>query len=449
MQSATSRAWYAAAVFGVFFVISFLDRQIFAVLVSPIKADLQLTDLELSYVGGLSFVLFYVVFGLPMGRLADQYNRKLILGCGLVLWTSATTLCGFATQYWHLLALRMGVGLGEAALAPCAFSILADLFPRHRLATAVSICTAGAAIGLGMAYLGGAVVLDWSQHLAGNDGLVSVPLLGDLAPWRIVLTSVGVAGLLFSSLLLTLAEPLRQHARRGPAQLEDAAVAINEIVLFLKCHASSFLCVFVGMGFVSLSVYAGGFWDIAFFERTYGQAPQVSGVYYGIVALVSQAIGNLIGGLSADYLTHKRSQDAKLLVLGVAAVFCVGFRFAYPMMPTFQWALAFVTPAIILNSLPYGVAGAAVQIMSPARMRGQMTALYYFVQSIIGMGIGPTSVAFLTERILGNLDWIGLAIALVGGGAQLIAAVLFLAGLRPYQRTLAAALQCDAQAART
>jgi MFS family permease len=447
VRSGSSNPWYVASVFGAFFVLSFLDRQIFAVLVTPIKTDLHLSDLQISYVGGVSFVIFYVLFGLPMGRLADVYNRKHILWFSVVLWTAATTACGLATRYWHLLVLRMGVGLGEAALAPCAFSMLADLFPRHRLATAVSICTAGAAVGLGMAYLGGAVVLRWAQQAAGPDGLLAVPVFGDLAPWRVVLIAVGIPGMLMSLLLLTIAEPARRHAGANPARTRERSVPLSEVLRYLRAHWTGFLSLFVGMGFVSLSVYACGFWDITFFERTYGVPPHVSGVYYGLLAVISQAIGNMIGGLSADYLTQKRSRDAKLLVLAVGALACIGFRLAYPMMPTFESALLLVTPAVILNSMPYGVAGAAVQIMAPARMRGQMTGLYNFVQNLIGFGFGPTSVALLTEGVFEDLNRVGLAIALVGAGAQAVAAAVFFAGLKPYQTTLAAAADADARSA--
>ena len=139
-------SWYVAIIFAIFFVFSFVDRQIIGVIVEPMKADLILSDLQLSYIGGLSFVIFYTVFGIPIGRMADTYNRKWMILIGVVLWTSATVLCAYANSYWQLIVLRMGVGLGEAALAPCAYSILADMFPRKRLALAISICTMGGCI---------------------------------------------------------------------------------------------------------------------------------------------------------------------------------------------------------------------------------------------------------------------------------------------------------------
>src|SRR5690606_10604796 len=191
------------------------------------------------------------------------------------LWTASTALCGAASRYWHLLVLRMGVGLGEAALAPCTFSMLADMFPRQRLATAVSICTAGAAVGLGLAYLGGAVALRWAEGLAGADGLVAVPLLRGVAPWPGVLIGIGLPGLLLSLLLFTVREPPRRTEADVAAEAGAPPVPLAEVFRYMYTHAAAFLCVFVGIGFVSLSVYAGGFWDIAFFQRSYGVPPQV------------------------------------------------------------------------------------------------------------------------------------------------------------------------------
>jgi len=188
-QSAQDRvgpyAWYVTAVFAVNFALSFTDRQIIGVLVQPMKAALRLTDVQIGLIGGLSFVVFFVCFGLPLGRLADAYNRKWLILAGITVWSASTVLCGFATRFWELLVLRMGVGLGEATLGPCAYSMLADIFPRSRLAMALSFCTMAGALGMGLAYSGGAMLLHWGTVAANANGTVSVPILGDLGSARI------------------------------------------------------------------------------------------------------------------------------------------------------------------------------------------------------------------------------------------------------------------------
>ena len=136
------------------YVLSFTDRQIIAVMIEPIKADLQLSDVQISLVGGLSFAIFYSTAGIFMGRLADRVNRPALIGVCVFIWSLTTALCGMATQFWHLL-LRMGVGLGESGLLPSTLSLLADYFEPRRLTTAMSVFLLGAPIGIGVAFAGG------------------------------------------------------------------------------------------------------------------------------------------------------------------------------------------------------------------------------------------------------------------------------------------------------
>lgn len=433
-ERVTPYAWYVAVVFSLFSALSFIDRLILAVLIEPMKAELDLTDVQLTLIGGLSFVIFYVIFGLAMGRLADTLNRKWIIYAGVVLWTSTTALCGLATRYVHLLLLRMGVGLGEAALAPCAFSILADLFPRRRLATGIAVCSMGASFGVGFAYLGGALVLEWANGLAGERGSVQVPLVGDLTPWRIVFLAVGLPGLVMSLLLFTIREP----PRRDPGAAGGAPPA-KDVLAYMWAHRRTILLHNVGIGFLSLASYAGGFWDIAFFERTYGWPPEQSGVLYGLLAMFAAAIGNLVTGMLADHSTSRWGWDTKIMMLLIVALASVVFRILYPLMPSAGWALAMVVPSLFLASAPYGVGAAAVQIMVPPRMRGQVTAFYYLVQTLIGLSLGPTLVAVFTEHVFEALEMLRYSLVIVGTAASLVAAVLFFLALNPYQVTLAQA----------
>lgn len=424
-------SWYVATLFAIFFVFSFVDRQIIGVLVEPMKADLLLSDLQLSYVGGLSFVIFYTVFGIPIGRLADTHNRKWVIIAGVVVWTSATAYCGFATSYWQLIVLRMGVGLGEAALAPCAYSILADMFPRNRLAMAISICTMGGAFGYGFAFLGGGLVLGWANAIAGDNALVDVFLLGELAPWRIVFLAVGLPGLLLSVLLLTVREPARDGSVDG-----GAAIPVSQVVNYMRTHARAFLCIFIGIGCINIGSYGASFWDIAFFERTYGWLPAKTGLLYGLAVTFGQFTGALIGGLLADKLTDKKNRDAKIYLLVFIAFSSLLLRLIYPMVPTPELALALIVPLSLVTGAPFGVAAAALQIMAPSRMRGQVTALYFLFQSLIGLGIGPTMVAFLTEQVFQDSQMLRYSLLLNGGVGLLLATLLFYFAQRPYQAAL-------------
>lgn len=429
-ESPSAYAWYVAIVFAIFFVFSFVDRQIIGILVPDMKGDLGLSDVQLSYIGGLSFVIFYTVFGIPMGRLADTYNRKWLIIFGVVAWTLATAACSLADEYWELLILRMGVGIGEAALAPCAYSILADIFPRHRLTLAISICTMGGAFGFGFAFLGGAAVLGWANGLVGDPGFINVPFFGDLTPWRIVFLAVGLPGLAFTAFLFTIREP----TRRGQS---NTVPPLSEVVKFMRRHWLALTAIYVGMGFLNVGSYGAAFWDITFFHRSYGWPPEQSGIFYGITATLGQFTGALIAGIVTDRLSRTASVDPKMKILMLIAFASIWLRLLYPLMPNSTMALTLILPLHVLTGAPFGIAAAALQILAPARMRGQITAVYFFAQSIIGLGLGPTLVAFLTEYMFQDLSMLRYSLLISGGAALALSTGIFYIGRKPYLVCLA------------
>jgi MFS family permease len=430
--------WYVTAVFALFFALSFTDRQIIGVVAESMKATLRLTDVQIGLIGGLGFVVFFVCFGLPLGRLADTHNRKWLIVAGVIIWSTSTVLCGLATRFWELLVLRMGVGLGEATLAPCAYSILADIFPRNRLAIALSFCTMAGALGMGLAYSGGAMLLQWGIASTNASGTVSLPIFGDMAPWRVVFVGVGIPGIILSALLFTIREPTRTAADG-----RIAASTLLEVISYVQTNWRTFLLHNVGMGFISITGYTASLWDIALFARTYHWPAADSGRFYGLMAMAGSILGALSGGWVADWLTRTRRRDAKLLVLATTAALCIPVRLLYPLMPTRELALDLAFVAVTLVAVPYGVAASALQIMTPSRMRGQLTAVYFFVQSLIGLGIGPTMVGLLTEHVFRDPQMLRYSLVITGGIAQILAAGLFLLALRPYQTTLINAQVAD------
>ena len=143
-------AWYAVAILVIAFIFSFVDRIIIGLLVEPIKQDLGVSDFGIGMLGGLAFAVFYALVGIPIGRLADRYSRRKIIGIGIFLWSLATAACGLAKNFWHLFLARVGVGVGEAALSPAAYSMIADFFPKEKLGRALGVYQAGAFVGAGI-----------------------------------------------------------------------------------------------------------------------------------------------------------------------------------------------------------------------------------------------------------------------------------------------------------
>ena len=203
-------SWYVVILLATFYLLSFVDRLIVGLLVEPIKAHLGLTDTQISLVHGFSFVVFYTLFGLFMGRLADIWNRRNLIAAGVVTWSLLTVLCGAASRFWHLLIFRIGVGLGEATLTPAAYSIISDYFPRERRATALSVFSAGVYFGLAAAFTGGAYLYRMIEIWLDSRGGLALPFVGAVHPWQLVFVAVGMPGLVMSTLLLTVAEPVRR-----------------------------------------------------------------------------------------------------------------------------------------------------------------------------------------------------------------------------------------------
>ena len=181
-------AWGAVALFCVAAVLSYTDRQILSLLVDPIRADLHISDTQVGVLQGVAFAVIYSFAGLPLGRLADLVERRYVIFAGIALWSVGTLICGYAGDFWSLFGGRVVVGVGEAALAPAAFSMISDMFPAERRGTALGVFIMGMAVGGGVAITIGGEVLG----LAASGAFAGVPGLRDLVPWRAVLVLLGV-----------------------------------------------------------------------------------------------------------------------------------------------------------------------------------------------------------------------------------------------------------------
>lgn len=203
-------AWYALILFVVVYIFNFIDRQIVSILAESIKADLKLDDAQVGFLYGTAFAIFYSLFGIPLGRLADSWYRGRLMAIGLALWSSMTALSGLAQNFGMLAAARVGVGIGEASASPAAYSMIADYFPKEKRATALSIYSSGLYIGGGIALpLGGFILAWWARDFPGSS----------IAPWQAAFLAVGLPGLLLAIWIWTLQEPLRGAIDGHPAEI--------------------------------------------------------------------------------------------------------------------------------------------------------------------------------------------------------------------------------------
>ena len=199
-------SWYVVVVLTVAYMFSFLDRQILALLIEPIRQDLEITDFQISLLLGLAFGIFYTALGIPIGRLADRRSRRGIIAVGVTIWCLMTAACGLARNFSQLFLARIGVGVGEATLNPSAYSLISDYFPRQRRGRAISFYNMGVSLGAGVAMVVGGQIIAF----AFDTPRVTLPIVGELYAWQLVFLLVGLPGLLIAALMITVREPERR-----------------------------------------------------------------------------------------------------------------------------------------------------------------------------------------------------------------------------------------------
>tara|TARA_R110000868_G_scaffold511_7_gene3786 strand:- start:1251 stop:2585 length:1335 start_codon:yes stop_codon:yes gene_type:complete len=418
----TVRAWCTVGILLVAYVLSFVDRQILNLLVGPIRADLGINDTQMSLLMGLSFAIFYTIAGIPLGRIADSKSRRGLIAWGVAFWSLMTAACGLAQQYWHFILCRIGVGAGEAALSPAAYSLIADSFPADRRATAISVYAMGIYLGAGMAFLLGGIVVTW----ANAQGPMTLPVLGIVRPWQLIFLVLGAAGLMFCLVLLAIKEPTRKGVGAG------VAVPLKEVGAYLLTIRKAVLCHNFGFACLSFASYGASAWIPTFFIRTHGLTPGEVGIYYGSLVMVAGSTGIVFGGRLADYLARRGYRDANMRVglLAAALTLLCNVVFLVDNMPLL-WAIMFFN--VFTVAMPFGVAPAAIQEIMPNAMRGQASAIYLFTITLIGLGIGPTAVAMFTDYVFADDMAIRYSIFIVASVITVGSIILLWTGLKPYR----------------
>ena len=415
--------WLVVAILMVAYVFSFVDRQILNLLVEPIRRDLGISDTQMSLLMGFSFAIFYTILGIPLGRLADSWNRSGLIAGGVVVWSLMTSLCGLASSYWQLFLFRIGVGVGEATLSPAAYSMIADYFPPERRATAISVYSMGIYLGSGIAFLVGGLVIQF----AVAQGAVTLPLVGDIRPWQLVFLVLGGSGIVFSFAFMLVREPPREGAGNS--------VTFGAVVAHLWRNRRTVLCHNLGFAMLAFCSYGTAAWMPSFFIRTFNWKAGDVGIIYGLIVMVFGCAGILFGGWLTDRWLKRGKTDASLRV-GILASGVAIIGGVYLMASTGTLAAVLMVPAVFALGMPFGAAPAAIVAIVPNQMRGQTAAVYLFIVNLIGLGVGPTAVALVTDYVFANdlaLKW---SMLIVGTIANLMAIALLAAGLKPYRETI-------------
>lgn len=431
------RAWYALGVLTVALMFATIDRSILSLLVEPIKADLDITDTGMSLIIGFAFVFFYAILGLPIARLADVYSRRLIIGCGIAFWSIATALCGLAQNYWQLFWARVGVGAGESSFAPATYSILTDSFRPEDLPKALAINSIGFVYGHALALIvGGAVI----QLIAGMDD-IAVSGIGVIKPWQLAFFAVGIPGLVVAAFMATVQEPHRRGRIKASTPVSGAnsrkAMPIREIVRYCGEEKKTYIPIFAAMGVKTLLSFGMSLWLPTFFIRTYGwTAPQI-GYAQGLVMLFVAPIGLMLGGWLAGWYARRGHDDANIRVVLIAAIGVIPFSIIYPLMDDPYVALALYGVNYFIAMLAVGPGNAALQIITPNEMRGQVRAAFQFVFNVIGYAIGPLFVALFTDYVFGEEASLRYSMTAAAIITAPLSALITWYGLKPYAKSVA------------
>jgi predicted MFS family arabinose efflux permease len=412
-----SRAYarYALALLLLVYVINYVDRQVLSILVEPIRRELGLSDTQIGLLSGLGFALFYAAAGLPIARLADRTSRKgIIAGC-LALWSGATAVCGLAANFTQLLAARIFVAVGEAGAGPAGHSMLADLFPHGKRATALAVFSCGVPIGILVGLLAGG----W---------------LNQAFDWRTAFVVVGLPGVAVALVvMLTLKEP----PRSGEASAAPAATTREALGALMKIPAYNYLV--VASALHAFTSYGALQWNPAFMIRVHGLSTAEAGLALGLISGVTGVVGTLAGGWFADLLGRRDNRWyawLPALMIGVRAPL---FITAY-LAPTPALAIAcLILPGFLGNSFTGPVFG-TIQTLAPVRTRAFASAWTLFVISLVGFGLGPLAIGMMSDALQPAYGARGLGYAIsIAAVGEVVSAGLFLLAARKLPRTSGAA----------
>jgi len=394
------------------YTFNFIDRQIVGILAVPIKADLGLSDAQLGLMGGLAFALFYTGLGIPVAMLADRTSRTWIITVALALWSAMTAACGLAQNFWHLFLARLGVGVGEAGGVTPAYSLLMDYYPPGERARAVSLYSFGIPIGSAL-------------------GIVFGGVIASLVDWRFAFFAVGIAGVLLAPVFRILVrEPERGHFDKAAT---EAPPGLGRIVRTLA-RKPSFWLLSVGASCSSMMGYGLFFWMPSFIVRSHGLTLLEASLFYGAILLIGGMAGMWAGGWLGDRLGQVK-RTRYVTIPAAAFLVSVPTYILGVLTPTLLLAFFVILVPVALGLVWVGPVMSTVQQLVPPNMRATASAVFLFINNLLGIGLGTWAIGALSDFLQLQYGEDSLRWSIVAGtGFYLLAAGLFLLAARWLER---------------
>lgn len=420
-------AWYMVFVLMLAYILSFIDRVVLGLLVAPIRADLGISEVQMSLLYGAVFAVFYTGVGIPIAWAIDRYNRRNIIAAGVALWSAMTALCGVARGFVELALARIGVAVGEAVLSPATYSMAGDAFPERKLGRALSVFVIGLPLGVGLALIIGGLVIQF----VATTPQYTVPLLGTIKAWQLTFLVVGMPGIALALWVMTLREPAR---RQHGGEIRKASV--GDTIRFMLARWRPYTALILGFSVMGMVMNVFQIWGVQYFVRVQGLPLADAGFRVGLAIAVFGTVGILTGGWLTDRWRSAGRVDATMRVGLVAALALIPFASLCTLQQSLTLATLFLIPIGFFTSFAFGAGATAVVVLTPPPMRAQASAIYLLFVNMIGIGLAPYLTAALTQYAFADDLAVGRSSAIVAGGAAVIATALFVWGLPHFRAAL-------------
>jgi len=385
------RIWASVALLMIIYCCAFVDRQLMSLLVSPIKSDLHLDDLQIGLVQGLALAVFYAVLGLPVGRWVDRGHRPAILAFGVIAWSFFTALSGAAADFWSLFVCRVGVGIGEATVVPVTYSLIADYFDPTWRGRALGAFGTGVYVGSGLALILGGALLTMLNTTSGAHMAAT--------PWRTAFLIAAAPGVLLGLLCWLIIEPRGRVPLVRQSGVRPAAIALMAVV---RRNLGPLITHHIVTALLAAALYALLAWTPELMRRHFGLTAGRAGSLTGFTILVTGVFGVLGGGGACDILLARGVRGARVIVMISAALLALPFAaLLFSAKSPAETLAAFGVLVFCLSTLT-AAGPAGITDFYPETFRGVGSAIFQFVVTLIGLGAGPTLVPLL-GRLLPNL----------------------------------------------